>query len=111
MFSEPGPDQLPPEEGRVSPVIRPADIFPTDAREGSQDETALRLEEGSGVGLTIKVHNVSNPPTEAELDAALGAAAAGDLFLVSDGGIGLPLWLVVRGLGGKWNFELLTEAV
>jgi len=57
--------------------------------------------------------NVSNPPTDAELDTAFGTPAtvgAGFLAIVTDTGIGGPYWLVASN-GTYWLYEELTLAV
>jgi hypothetical protein len=58
--------------------------------------------------------NVSNPPTDAELDAAFGTPAtvgAGFMVLITDaGGAAGPFWLVISN-GTQWLYEGLTLAV
>lgn len=57
--------------------------------------------------------NVSNPPTDAELDAAFGTPAAvgdGYVALVDDAGGSTAVWLVASD-GSAWWYELLTKAV
>lgn len=57
--------------------------------------------------------NVSNPPTDAELDAAFGTpAAVGDGYIafVDDAGAGTAVYLVSSD-GTNWWHGLLTKAV
>lgn len=57
--------------------------------------------------------NVSDPPTDAELDAAFGTpAAVGDGYIafVDDNGTSAKVWLVTSD-GGAWWYEELTKAV
>ena len=61
----------------------------------------------------VSTADVSNPPTDAELDSAFGEPA--DLLdpyiaIVDDAGAGTTVWLVVATNGG-WFYELLTQAV
>ena len=57
--------------------------------------------------------NVSNPPTDAELDAAFGQpAVVGDGYIafVDDAGASAQVWLVTSD-GGAWWHGQLTKAV
>jgi hypothetical protein len=57
--------------------------------------------------------NVSNPPTNAELDTAFGTpAAVGDGFVgvLDDAGGSASVWLCVSD-GTEWWYEGLTKAV
>ncbi len=61
----------------------------------------------------VSTANVSNPPTDAELDAAFDAPANlpdGWMGLVNDNNAGTAVWLVTA-VGGAWWYELLTKAV
>ena len=62
------------------------------------------------VGLKRSVANVSNPPTDAELDAAFPNAYGGFAAIVDDQGAGLIVWFVVYS-GTSWWYEGLTKAV
>ena len=56
--------------------------------------------------------NVSDPPTDAELDAAFGTPATvgeGFIALVDDNNANTTTWLVFS-LGGSWWYEELTKA-
>jgi hypothetical protein len=68
--------------------------------------------DGRYVRRMISNANVSNPPTDSELDVAFGnAAGLGDGFmgLVNDGGAGSTVWLCFV-VDGSWWYEALTEA-
>ncbi len=57
--------------------------------------------------------NVSNPPTDAQLDTAFGIAANlydGFTGLVDDAGAGTTVWLCIVK-NSKWWYEQLTAAV
>ena len=62
---------------------------------------------------TVSTDNVTDPPTDGELDTAFGTpASVGDGFisLVDDNDAGTKVWLCVA-LNSKWWYEELTEAV
>lgn len=66
-------------------------------------------------GLVTKVieDNVSNPPTDAELDAGFGTPAAvgeGFLGLVDDNNAATNVWLCAS-VGGAWWYASMTKAV
>ena len=57
--------------------------------------------------------NVSNPPTDAEIDAAFDTPAnVGDGYaaFIDDNGAGANLWLVVSD-GTNWWYQAFTKAV
>jgi hypothetical protein len=57
--------------------------------------------------------NVSDPPTDAELDATFGAPAtvgSGFMGFVDDAGVGSKVWLCITE-GTNWWYEELTKAV
>lgn len=63
-------------------------------------------------GLDTSSANVSNPPTDAELDSAFGTpAAVGDGFMatVNDNGADTAQWLVVSN-GASWWYVGMTKA-
>lgn len=63
-------------------------------------------------GLDTSTANVSNPPTDAELDSALGtpaAVGAGYQCLLDDGGADTNVYLVVSN-GTSWWYTALTKA-
>lgn len=77
------------------------------------DERIERLETSGRGGLVYSADNVSNPPTDAELDTAFGVAA--DLFngfqgLVNDNGADTLVW-ECSVAGGAWFYTLKTKAV
>lgn len=64
-------------------------------------------------GVRVSRANVSNPPTDAELDGAFGtpaAVGAGFVGLVDDNGAGAAVWVVYSD-GTNWWYEGLTKAV
>jgi len=70
-----------------------------------------RREEAIG-GLDVSTANVSNPPTDAELDSALGtpaAVGAGYQCLLDDNGADTNVYLVVSN-GTSWHYVALTKA-
>lgn len=63
-------------------------------------------------GLDVSTADVSNPPTDAELDSALGtpaAVGAGYQCLLDDGGADTNVYLVVSN-GTSWWYTALTKA-
>lgn len=63
-------------------------------------------------GLDVSTANVSNPPTDAELDSALGTPAsvgAGYQCLLDDNGADTNVYLVVSN-GTSWHYVALTKA-
>lgn len=65
------------------------------------------------VNLVKSTLNVSNPPTDAELDAGFGAPATLPVnfgAIIDDNGAGANLWLVYA-VGTKWGYTALTIAV
>lgn len=64
-------------------------------------------------GIVISTDNVTNPPTDAELDTAFGDAATlynGFVGLVDDNGAGTVVWLCCI-VNNAWWYEQLTKAV
>ena len=111
LFSVPGPDQPPPEEGRLGSEARLDGITPLDESPGSEARTALIAGEGRiPVVLTNSKDNVSGTPTEAEFDLAFGAKPVGFIGIVIDGGGAGQVWLVVRSKSELWWYERLTRA-
>lgn len=113
MFSVPGPDQPPPEEGRLNPEARLDDVVPTDESVGSEARTELHRDEVSVAGVMVPyvAFNVSYPPTDAQLTSALGTQAMGYMALVIDGvNYTSPVWLCVKSFGDSWWYELLSRA-
>lgn len=65
------------------------------------------------LGLVKSVANVSNPPTDAELDALFGTPATLPTnfgAIIDDNGAGANLWLVYA-VGTRWGYSALTIAV
>jgi hypothetical protein len=66
----------------------------------------------SAGGAPIAADNVSNPPTDAQLDTAFGTAAniSGGMFkLVDDAGLSSAVWGAVP-IGSFWWYWQLTKA-
>lgn len=79
--------------------------------------TSVRMPDG----LTTKfsTNDVSDPPTEAQLNTAFGSAASqssgpGFIGIIDDAGAGTDVWLVVTGSdggsGADWYYIQMTEA-
>ncbi len=111
LFSEPGEDQLPPDQGNMGYEGRPDDIHPSDGRESS-DAVASLVDNSptAPVKFSVSMYNVSSPPTDAQLTEAFGNKAGGEAFIVNDNGLSSALWLVVRARDGSWHYEALTKA-
>ena len=76
------------------------------------ENTVNRLQT-AGRGPVVSTANVSDPPTDAELDSAFGAASTlydGFTGLVDDNGAGTTVW-AVWVLNSQWWYEGLTAAV
>lgn len=113
MFSEPGEDQLPPEQGTMPPETQPDDVHPTDERVGSNATTDLtKADPIQPVSFHMINYNVSSPPTDAEIRAAIGSATMeADTFLIRDGTGAGVVYLVVRSGGDTWWYQKLTKAL
>jgi len=112
-----------PSNSLPPPVVKPArsaligrvfvsGLAGTDGIGGSQIE-ALQDMIAYGDYLRVSAANVSNPPTDAELDSAFGTpAAVGEGFtaLVNDGGGDTNIYLVAS-TGTAWAYVSLTVAV
>ena len=64
-------------------------------------------------GIVCSNASVSSPPTDAELDTALGTAGNlydGFMAIVDSGGTGTTVWLCVVK-NSAWWYEQLTKAV
>ena len=80
-------------------------------------ELRRRVEDLESIGsfrIKLSDADVSNPPTDAELDSALGDAGAGSVpdgfvGIVDDAGAGTTLWLCVVK-NSAWWYEGLTKA-
>ena len=65
------------------------------------------------IKIKVSTANVSNPPTDAELDSEFGTPAtvsAGYLALLDDNGGGANVYLVISD-GTNWWYATLTKAV
>lgn len=113
LFSEPGPDQPPPEEGELGSEARLEEVHPADRTKGSEDRSDLILDEPSvPVVLTHSNTNVANPPTAAQLEASFGPRPTGFTAFVQDGGSAGVVWLCIRAVGGNlWHYVKFTGAV
>lgn len=62
-------------------------------------------------GATVATNNVSNPPTDAELDSAFGTptANAGKIWVLNDNGADTNNYLVTSN-GTSWLYLALTKA-
>lgn len=68
------------------------------------DET---LTASGGIITQVDVTDVSSPPTDAELDAAIGTPTAGRMVYINDAGGGVNEYLVI-GDGTKWSYLAMT---
>lgn len=61
----------------------------------------------------VSTDDVSNPPTDAQLDTAFGTPAErgeGFIGIVDDNDVGTTIWLCIV-TGSAWWYEQLTKAV
>ena len=77
------------------------------AQRAADAAEALEAQDGGG---TVNVTNVSNPPTDAQLDAAFGTVPAGFIGLLDDNNANTNVWLIGWN-GTSWWYEALTKAV
>lgn len=111
LFSEPGPDQPSPEEGRLATEVQLDRITPVDESEGSKFRKALVVDRTPiPVMFTISTDNVTSTPTDAELTAAFGPRPKGFAALINDNGGAGVIMLVIKGGADTWWFEILTKA-
>ncbi|KKN09302.1 hypothetical protein LCGC14_1047930 [marine sediment metagenome] len=115
MFSEPGEDQLPPDQGNMGYEGRPDDIHPSDGRKSADGVADFRVDEaGSSVTvLPVSTDNVLAPPTDAQITAAFGADKPdGFVGIINDNGSSVQVWLCVRTKAAvdAWWYEQLTKA-
>ena len=113
MFSEPGPEQPPPDEGMMQQETRVDAITPVDGRQGAEGVTEVAKEEVGGlVPFVVTNYNTASPPTDANIRAAQGRQAnLGDTFVIRDGTGAAKLWLIVRGGGDTYYYLGLTKAL
>jgi len=67
-------------------------------------ETALEFADPDSIIQTIHIDNVSNPPTDAELDAAFSSAVNGETFYIDDNDAHTNFYQVVKIEGGWMIF-------
>lgn len=65
---------------------------------------------GAGLTTVLDTTNVSNPPTDAEIDAIFGTPTEGFIGLIDDAGLETDVWLIV-GTFSSWFYQKLTKAV
>ncbi len=112
MFSEPGEDQLPPEQGIMAPEARLDDIHPSDGRQSSDGIAELIAAEALvPVKFMGSTDNVSAVPTDAEITTAFGKRDIGEAFVIRDDGGAGRVILIIKGGGGTWYYEVLTKAL
>jgi len=112
MFSVPGEDQPPPEQGVIGTEARLDPVVPTDESEGSKARTDLEgVNLRAGVMMTYSKNDVSNPPTEDQLNEAFGPRPSGWVGFIIDGGGAGVVWFCIKSTSEKWYYELLTKAV
>ena len=95
-----------PDAGRVTHVEIDA-YLPTEAQKADLEDLLLGV-----VELKVSTDDTANPPTEAELVAAFGAAAtvgAGFTAVLDDAGGGNNVYLVVSD-GTNWWHVAMTKA-
>lgn len=111
MFSVPGPDQPPPDQGMIGREAQLDPVIPTDESEGSKSRAVLEFPNArEGTTHTYSINNVSSPPTEAQIEAAFGPRPAGWIGLIIDGGSAGAVWLCVKSKSNLWWYEALTKA-
>ena len=113
LFSEPGPDQPPPEEGKMGPAAVKEDLHSVDRRESSDAVATLIKDEASSsvVFLTFSTDNVSLPPTDAQIEAAFGARTTGFVGFIIDNGLSGTVILCIKSQSDNWWFEIFTRAL
>lgn len=78
-----------------------------------QDKKIENLQASEGVGMRLDTTNTSNPPTDAQLDAAFGTPAvvgAGFIAILDDNGAHANEYLVWSD-GTSWFYATGTKAV
>ncbi len=91
---------------------RTDDIYPSDERAGSNATEPLVKDDAiQPVPFHVINYNVGNPPTDAQIRAALGTSnLLGNAFIIRDGGGAGVLWLIVKGGSDTYWYEALTKA-
>jgi hypothetical protein len=103
-----------PDAGNISHAIIDANLPTDDEKEGLR-QLAPTIPDFGDNSLLLKVYtdDVSDPPTDAELDAAIGTPAtvgAGFIAIMDDNGAGAALYIVASD-GTNWWHAALTKAV
>lgn len=96
----------------INRIMVRTDNHSTDLLATGSTLTIIGWREEAIGGLDTSTANVSNPPTDAELDSALGtpaAVGAGYQCLLDDGGADTNVYLVVSN-GTSWHYVALTKA-
>lgn len=112
MFSEPGENQPPPEDGRMAPEMQTENTHPIDlslSADGVAD--VVKDEAIIPVHFSRSKYNVNSSPTNDQLTEAFGKRKVGDAFVIQDGGGAGVIMLIIRGGRNTWWFEVLTKAV
>jgi len=81
--------------------------------DGSLNAPGVGNFSAGGIRVRVVDDNVSNPPTDAELDTAFGSPATmgeGFVGIVDDNDAATNVWLIGIA-GGAWWYEALTKAV
>ena len=112
LFSEPGEDQPPPEQGNVGYEGRPDDVHPSDGRESSNDVATLVAADAASTAviLTFATDNVSLPPTDAQITTAFGARPVGFIGIIIDNGGSGTVVLCIKSEQDTWWIEQFTKA-
>lgn len=114
MFSEPGEDQLPPEQGSMASEARLDDIHPSDGRQSSDEVATLIMDEAASTSriiLDFSTDNISIPPTDAQIRTAFGDRPVGFIgFIIDRGGSG-TVFLCIRSQQDNWWYERYTKAL
>lgn len=85
----------------------------TDGLVYSKDDTGTEKAMSHNSKLNVSTANVTNPPTDAELDSAFGTPAtvgAGFSAIVNDNNAATAVYFVTSD-GTNWWYQLLTKAV
>jgi len=64
----------------------------------------------AGLTTEVQLTNVSDPPTDAQIDTAFGTPQEGFIGIIDDDGNDTDVWLIV-GSAFSWYYQKLTKAV
>ena len=103
-----------PDAGNISHAIIDANLPTDDEKEGLR-QLAPTIPDFGDNSLLLRVYtdDVSSPPTDAELDSAIGTPSdvgAGYIAIVDDAGTGTAVYLVVSD-GTNWWHVAVSKAV